>query len=281
MSSPDPRERVGIVGLGLMGGSVARALRRREPAPRVTAFTRNQGDAREALDAGILDGIAQTPEDAVRDQDVVVYATPLRATLDLMAAHAEGWGDAAVTDVVSLKEPLLRQAQEQGFAGSYVGAHPMVGGTETGFGASVGDLFVGRTVWIVHGDAKEDHVDRVDGLWSSLGARTHEVKASEHDRFMVWSSHLPQLVATALARVMASQGLDVADLGPGGLDMTRLAMSSSDMWRDLLEVSALEDARALEALGQELDAMRAALTDEREEVIGAMMDQIRTWRRDG
>ena len=281
MSSADARRRVGIVGLGLMGGSLARALKQLEPAPRVTAFTLNPADARAALDAGILDGIAEAAQDAVRDQDIVIYATPLGATLDLMTAHAQEWGDASVTDMVSLKVPLLRRAREQGFADSYVGAHPMVGGTAAGFGASRGSLFVDRTVWLVDGDAEEDHVERVDGLWRSLGARTRPVEASEHDRLMVWSSHLPQLVATAVARVMAARGLDVADLGPGGMDVTRLAQSSSDMWGDLLQESAEQDAEALEALGRELDGIRAALTGARVEDVGAMMDQILTWRREG
>ena len=281
MGSADPRERVGIVGLGLMGGSVARALRRLEPAPRVTAFTKDPEGAREVLDAGILEAIVETPGDAVRDQDVVVYATPLGVTLELMATHAGWWGDAAVTDVVSLKEPLLRQAREQGFAASYVGAHPMVGGTGSGFRASVEDLFVDHTVWVVRGDAEDDCVERVDAFWRSLGARTRPVEAAEHDRLMVWASHLPQLVATALARVMAAQGLEVADLGPGGLEMTRLAMSSSEMWRDLMTVSADQDAPALETLEEELDAMRAALGGGDVEGVGAMMDQIRTWRLDG
>jgi len=278
MSSVDPRPRVGIVGLGLMGGSLARALRRREGDARVTAFTNDPDEAREALEAGIIDVVAETSEDAVNDHDIVVYATPLGVTLELMESHARWWGRAAVTDVVSLKEPLLRQARERGYAASYVGAHPMVGGTGSGFAASVDGLFVDRAVWIVRGDADEDRVEHVEDLWRSLGARTLSIEASEHDRLMVWASHLPQLMATALARVMAAQGLAAMDLGPGGLDMTRLAKSSSSMWRDLLDVVADQDVSALEAVERELAAMRAALRAGRVDEVGTMMDQVRSWR---
>ncbi len=278
MSSPDPRQRVGIVGLGLVGGSVARSLKALDPAPRITGFTEDPEDARAAVNAGILDIVAEAPDDAVADQDLVIYATPLGATLELMATHSGLWGEAAVTDVVGLKAPLLDQARERGFANAYVGAHPMVGGTGSGFAASADDLFVDRTVWVVRGDAEAQRVERVEDLWLRMGARIKPIEAVDHDELMVWASHLPQLMAMTLARVMTAQGLDVTDLGTGGLDMTRLAMSSSDMWRDLLEVSADRDAFALEALEQELAAIRAVLGAGDIDAVGAMMDQVRTWR---
>jgi prephenate dehydrogenase len=278
MSSGDPRQRVGIVGLGLVGGSVARSLKALDPAPRITGFTKDPEDARTALHEGILDVVAEAPDDAVRDQDVVIYATPLGATLELMATHSGLWGEAAVTDVVGLKKQLLDQARKRGFADVYVGAHPMVGGTGSGFAASVDDLFVDRTVWVVRGDAEAQQVERVEGLWRHLGARIKPIEAADHDELMVWASHLPQLMATALARVMIARGLEVTDLGTGGLDMTRLAMSSSDMWRDLLEVSADRGAVALEALEQELAALRAVLGAGDLDAIGAVMDQVSTWR---
>ncbi len=279
MSPTDPRQRVGIVGLGLMGGSVARSLKALDSAPRITAYTKAPEDAGAALRAGIVDAVAETPGDAVRDQDLVVYATPLGVTLGLMATHWESWGDAAVTDVVGLKEPLLHQARERGFSDVYVGAHPMVGGTGSGFTASIEGLFVDRTVWVVHGDAEEQHVERVEGLWRSLAARVRPIEAADHDSLMVWASYLPQLVATALARVMAGQGLAVTDLGSGGLEMTRLAMSSSDMWRDLLDASSDRDAAGLKAFEQELTSLCASLGAGDLDAVGTMMDQGRTWRK--
>ncbi len=281
MSSVEPRQRVGIVGLGLMGGSVARSLRALEHPPRVTAFSNDPDDVRAALDAGIIDVKAETSEDAVADQDVLIYATPLGATLDLMRAHSALWGDAAVTDLVGLKEPILALAREQGFSDVYVGAHPMAGGTGSGFACSADDLFVDRTVWIVLADAEEQRSECVETLWRSLGARIKRIGASDHDRLMAWASHVPQLMATALARVLAARGLEVGDLGPGGLDMTRLAISASETWRDLLDVSADRDAAGLEALEQELAALRATLSAGDLDAVGAMMDQARTWREGG
>jgi prephenate dehydrogenase len=229
----------------------------------------------------VIDQVSETPEDAVRDRDLVVYAAPLSATLELMEAHAATWGDAAVTDVVSLKRPLLERARERGFAARYVGAHPMVGGTGTGFRASVDDLFVDRPVWLTPGDAGADAVERVEGLWRSLGARTRTIDASDHDARMAWVSHLPQLLATALASVVAEQGFEAAELGPGGRDMTRLAASSWDMWRDLVEASRELDVGALEALERELATMRETLASGRWDELGKLIDRMRTWRGRG
>jgi len=280
MASADLPRRVGIVGLGLMGGSVARALKALDPPPRIVGFTRDASDAQTAVREGIIDQVAADPAEAVVDQDLVVYAAPLRVVVDLMATHGELTGDAMITDVVGLKGPLLEQARASGFADRYVGAHPMVGGTGSGFSTSTEGLFVDRTVWMVAGDASEDRVEYVTNLWRSLGARTRAITAAEHDRSMVWASHLPQLVATALARVLSAQGLEASDLGAGGLDMTRLAMSSSEMWNDLLEASGASDAMALGALQDELTLMQLALKQGGGEAVGDMMDQIRTWRED-
>ena len=277
MRSADPPARVGIVGLGLMGGSVARALAKLDPRPRVTAYARDPEDSRRARDAGVVDAVAATSDEAVGDQDVVLYAAPLGATGEMMAAHAGLWGDASVTDLASLKHPLLRRARERGYAARYVGAHPMAGGTGSGFSASLEDAFVGRSVWIVSGDADPRHVARIRDFWASIGARLRPVGAREHDRIMAWASHLPQLLATALARTMAAQGVETADLGPGGRDMTRLAMSSPRMWRDLLGASAGPDARALEALVGELEAMRRALEAGDVGALGSTMEEARRW----
>ena len=131
-------ERVGIVGLGLIGGSLARALHVLDHGPRIVAFNRNRDDADRALADGVIDAVAGTVEEAVEGQDLVVYATPLDVAREMMRAHSEGWGDATVTDVAGLKEPLLRETGELGFAAQFVGSHPMAGGTASGYEALIG-----------------------------------------------------------------------------------------------------------------------------------------------
>ena len=273
-------DRVGIVGLGLMGGSFAWALRRLPEAPRVAAYTRDREEAVRALEERAIDTVAETPDEAASGQDLVLYATPFGVTGDLMSAHRDLWGDATVTDVASLKAPLLERARRDEYASRYVGSHPMAGSAESGFEAATGDLFVDEAVWVIQGDATGDRTAAVESLWTSIGSRVRTVDADVHDHVMVWASHLPQMLATILARTLKGQGLHSTDLGPGGRDMTRLAESSPELWRDLFEASGEADSGALEAVRGEIEAMTAALIGGSYEDIAEMMHGTRRWRRD-
>lgn len=273
-------ERVGIVGLGLIGGSLARALHLLDGGPRIVAFNRSREDAERALDDGSIDEVAGTAEEAVEGQDLVVYATPLNVARDMMRDHAEGWGDATVTDVVGLKEPMLREARALGVASQFVGSHPLAGGTASGYEASSADLFSGKTVFVCGGEAGGDRIEAVGSMWQALGARVRPIDAGAHDRLMVWASHLPQLISNVVARAMADAGLTVSDLGPGGRDVTRLAESSPEMWSELLDEAGEENLRAIESVRRGLDAVRAALSKRSLDEVADLMRTTREWRQE-
>ena len=271
-------ERVGIVGLGLIGGSLARALRLLDDGPRIVAFNRTRDGAERALADGVIDAVAAAPEEAVEGQDLVVYATPLDVALEMMRAHAGGWGDATITDVVGLKEPVLREAQTLGVASQFVGSHPFAGGTASGYDASSADLFSGETVFVCGGEAEGERIEAVQSMWQSLGARIRLIDADAHDRLMVWASHLPQLISNVVARAMAEAGLTASDLGPGGRDLTRLAQSSPEMWTGLLGEASEENLRAIESVRSGLDGVSATLSRHSLEEVAQLMRVTREWR---
>ena len=273
-------ERVGIVGLGLMGGSLARALHVLDHGPRIVAFNRNRDDADRALADGVIDAVAGTVEEAVEGQDLVVYATPLDVAREMMRAHSEGWGDATVTDVAGLKEPLLRETGELGFAAQFVGSHPMTGGTASGYEASSADLFSGETVFVCGGEAESERIGAVQSMWKAMGARVRPIDADDHDRLMVWASHLPQLISNVVAGAMAEAGLSVKDLGPGGRDLTRLAESSPEVWTSLLDGASEENLRAIESVQSGLDILRAALSEGSLDEVAELMRATREWRKE-
>jgi len=274
-------ERVGIVGLGLIGGSLARALRRTDKAPRVVAFNRSRDAAERALADGVIDAVADTAGEAAEGQDLVVYATPLDVALEMMRAHSGEWGDATVTDVVGLKGQLLREAEKLGFAARFVGSHPMAGGTATGYGASTADLFSGETVFVCGGKAEGERIKAVESMWQALGARLRPIDAEAHDRLMVWASHLPQLISNVVARAMAGAGLAVSDLGPGGRDLTRLAESSPEMWTGLFDQASEENVLAIDSVQAGLAAVRTALAESSKEEIAELMRATQEWRVGG
>lgn len=277
-SAPLP-ETVGIVGLGLIGGSLARSLKEARDSPRIVASSLD-GDALDrALEEEIVDRVSRDPADVAATAMVVVYATPLDVTLDLLEAHRSVWNhEAVLTDVVSLKEPVARAVRKVGAAERWVGAHPMAGSEESGFGASRSDLFRGARVYLTRVGAGEEEVRTVEELWARTGAEVRWTDPVEHDRRMVWASHLPQLVANALAATLDEAGIGPDELGPGGRDMTRLAGSSPELWKGLLEAGGEREGEGLRAIMDELERLRKLLGSRSIDRVIEYMERTRRWR---
>lgn len=272
---------IAVVGLGLMGGSLARSLKELPAPPTVVGYATSEADVSAARTAEAVDRVAESEAEALEEADLVVYAVPLSALLESIPGQGELLGDdTVVTDVASLLEPVVSTVRESsGVADRWVAAHPLVGGEGSGFGASRVGLYRGASVWLADDTGDDDARATVRGMWERLGATPRTVAASEHDRQMVWASHLPQLVSNALARALEGAGIEPEELGPGGRDMTRLAASSPAMWRDLIRQAAARDAAALHVVAGELQALAAALESGRFEAVVEAMEATRRWRR--
>lgn len=278
-TGPFPFRRVGVVGLGLLGGSLARALKRLTPAPYVRALSREAFDLQAARESGVVDHATMDPAGFPEELDLVVYCTPLEATLRLLETHRDWFSSTAlVTDVVSLKVPVLEKARALELHPVFVGSHPMAGGEGTGFQASRDGLFAGARVWTVEEGASVRAVEGIQGLWTALGGVVHSIEAREHDRLMAWTSHLPQLTATALASAMDDAGLGWQDLGPGGRDTMRLAGSGPEMWGDLLRYAPPDLLTALQAAEGHLARVRSALQEGKVEEVARLMERTREWK---
>jgi len=240
---------VAILGLGLVGGSLARALS--AGGYRVIGHDRPRV-LRQALAARAIAVAARSVPLAVADADVVVLAASPRTNRRLLSqvARAARLG-ATLTDVGSVKRGICGDARRHGLT-RFVGGHPMAGREASGFAASKPDLFVGRG-WILAPDAATAPgvLRAMRGLVRAVGARPVVMAAAEHDRAVAFLSHVPQVVAWALfgaARSdrVAARHLDVA--GPAFRDMTRLARSPRRMWREILGENRREVNAALRAL---------------------------------
>ncbi len=272
---------VAVVGLGVMGGSVAKAMARRAPGVPVFGV---EPDA-ECAWAAERDGVrvvGDLGECSVKG-GVVVFAAPLDETVALVRETAAVWSEAALaTDVASLKVPVLAAVRRGGGDDVFVGAHPMCGSERSGYAAARADLFEGGDVWLCPGDGggpagAGSAVDRASAFWRLLGARPGTIAADRHDRMMAWASHLPQLLANALAVALDEAGLDRDILGPGGTDMTRLAGSSAEVWSPLLAAAAAEDARALRSAEAHIATIRRALEGGDMTLIEGIMKRGNRW----
>lgn len=234
-----------IAGLGLIGGSLARALTR--AGWRVIGFDR-ASVMRRALRARAVAATGRDLASAVRGAHVVVLAAPPKANVRLLRQLAGCVSrGVVVTDVCSVKRSICREAERLGLLG-FVGGHPMAGASVSGFAASSAELFRGRT-WILVPGPSRRAVAMVRRLVRAVGAEPVSVSdAARHDRAMAFLSHLPQLVSWALLKAAQSDPVAARHLalaGPGFSEMTRLASSPPSLWREILHENRDEMARCL------------------------------------
>jgi len=248
------RPHVAIVGLGLVGGSLARALT--AAGYTVTGIDWPLVVRRALRTRAISRGATRTEKGAAAD--VVVLAAPPATNLRLLRRLAKvARPGLVITDVSSVKGDIVREASRLGLDG-FVGGHPMAGTEKQGFSASSAGLFRGAAWWIVPApSARATRVVR--SIVRAAGARPLTTDAAAHDRTMAFLSHVPQVVAWALleaARGDAVARRHVRRAGPGFRGMTRLARSPRALWRDILAANRVEVRRALGALVRRLERTR-------------------------
>lgn len=268
-------ERVLVAGVGLIGGSWALALKRAGFTGEVVGFDNGEVVER-ARERGVIDaGRAGLPEPGdVRARDLVVLATPVGAAVDLVSRWEGGLPEGAVmTDVGSTKRAVCVAARR--LRSTFVGGHPMAGSERSGVDAARADLFEGATYFLVASECEER--DRVAEAVLGLGATPAIVEADEHDRRVALGSHLPQLVATALASVLANE-IESPAGGAGLDDMTRLAASSWSVWGDILRTNADVLAEPLGALIAELANLRESLGEGDERALEELFRRANAFR---
>jgi len=241
-----PFRSVGIAGLGLIGASIALAVRRAWPGVAVVGVDRPEV-TEAALRGGIVT-IAVEDVTALDGVELVVLAAPVPEITKLIQSAGDAGLEMLVTDVGSTKRQIMADAAAANLR--FVGGHPIAGAAAAGLSNARADLFVNREWLIVPGGALDSDVSALEQLARGLGALPRRIDADVHDRVMAYVSHLPQLLATALMTAAGSAvGRDSLSMaGPGFADMTRLAASPLDIWRGILGTNADYIGEALQAL---------------------------------
>ncbi len=293
--------RVAIVGCGLIGGSVAAALRARGLCSALVGYS--PADGEQALALGLVDTLAPTLEAAIAGADLVVLAAPVSVNAGLMPAIAPVLGARAVlTDVSSVKANVVAAARNGLGArrARFVASHPIAGAETSGPAAASATLFEGRTAILSPmADADPDAVDVVRRLWRALGASTRVLDVDEHDRVYALVSHWPHAVAFGLARSVAgalSAGASSAGvrsgaapgeafqsdalIGAGLRDTTRIAASDPALWADILLQNAAPVLSAARAFGEEIGRLERAISQGDRETLVALITDAARWRRD-
>ncbi len=251
--------RLAVVGLGLLGGSAAKAARQRGVAREVVAVGRRLESLTPALSDGVVDRVTTDLTEGVAGADFVVLATPVTTAEGLLPKLWEAATEGAViTDVGSTKSSIVRCAEKMAAERSlaFVGSHPMAGSELSGYGAARADLFDGALVIVTPTERTDSlALKRVTEFWEALGARVAKLDPDEHDHAVAAVSHLPHLAAYALVDAVARLNPGFFAVAARGFkDTTRIGASDARVWREIFLSN-----RA--ALGEVLAAFRASLAE--------------------
>jgi prephenate dehydrogenase len=249
-----------IFGVGLIGGSVALALKKAGYSTQIVGVGRSQESLQAALDLGVIDVATSNVAEAIKDADMILIAAPVAQTPSILSAikpHLSA--QTIITDAGSTKSDVLQYAHDilGECSHQFIGGHPIAGAEKSGVSAATADLFLGKNVVLTPTPQANIHeVSRVAKLWQDCGAKVSEMSAETHDSIFAAVSHLPHLLAFALVDEIASR-TNAAQLfgfaASGFRDFTRIAGSHPEMWRDISLANK-------EALLNEISAYQAELS---------------------
>ena len=280
--------KVGIIGLGLIGGSIAVDLRRRGHAHEMLGVEADQVNAAAALRIGLVDKVTDLDE-CLSESDMVVLAVPVGAAVRLLprildSFDAVGSAEKIVIDVCSTKEHLARCVRYHPCRRQYVATHPMAGTEYSGPWAAMSGLFDGHACIIC--DAEEsapNAVRRVEELYDVLNMRMIYMSSSSHDVHAAYVSHISHVSSFALALTVLDKEKDekhIFDLASGGFSSTvRLAKSSSEMWTPILSQNRENVLHVMDTYIEKMNAFRQAIADGDEDAVRGLIEEANRIRR--
>lgn len=274
-----------IIGVGLIGGSLARAVRNTGNYAEIIGCGRNADNLKKAVELGVIDRYEQDPVLAVKEADIIVVAVPLGAMAEVLEQIAGHVSDTAViTDVGSAKESVVNDARQTlGKAiNRFVPGHPIAGTEESGVEASFAELFQGRRVILTPtNDTLSEATECIRQLWMQAGAKVQNMRADHHDEVLAATSHLPHVLAYVLVDTLArmSERDEIFEYAAGGFrDFTRIASSDPSLWRDICQANRHALLDMLERYQKDLQEVSTALQNEEYESLLKVFTQAKQAR---
>lgn len=274
-----------IIGLGLIGGSFARALRAADAVGVIHGYDPDPAQCQAACTLGVIDHVTTSAAEAVHEADVVVLAVPVLRTAEALAAVLPALkAGAIVTDVGSTKQSVLADVQQVcgTVPGWFVAAHPIAGTEKSGVAASLAGLFRGKRL-ILTPHAAQDAIAlaTVRSLWQATGARVVEMEAGRHDAIFAATSHLPHVLAYSFVELLADRAESeeiFSNAGGGFRDFTRIASSSPEMWHDIVRANASEVLQLLKAQIAQLQQIQQLIEQEQWAALKGRFERARVAR---
>ncbi len=273
-------QHVTIIGVGLLGGSIALALRKRFPDIEIAGVGRRLSSLRAAKRVGAIDSSHLDTYEVVAKSDLVFLATPVCAFENILRQikpHLKP--DAIVTDAGSTKAEVVRIAEKVlGRGGPFVGSHPMAGSEQKGPAFARADLLADALCVITPtANTPPSLVRKVEKIWKLLGMRTKKMSPADHDQAVASVSHLPHMLASMLVEIPRDEDFAIASTGLR--DMTRLAAGDPEMWRDIIATNPKPLLTTLAKMRKQIDRLEKLIKQGNPKTIQKMLDQAKA-RRD-
>ena len=276
-----------IIGLGLMGGSVAKALKNKNPDISISAFDHNNSALDLALDVGIIDQKISTLEEINQltsdDADIIIIAVPVIESLKVFdAINGLFNSEITITDTASAKL-LISNHLEENYSSptNIILSHPMAGSHNTGVGYADEAMFSNKKVLITELLNPKDHCMKlVTNLWEGLGAVVFKIDPIRHDEIMSYASHLPHVISYAvLNSIMKNANKDITTFSAGGLkDFVRIAGSDPKMWTDIFLSNKQSILKAIDAYKDSLDEIKELVESENEKELQDLLGSIKEYK---
>jgi prephenate dehydrogenase len=276
-----------IIGLGLMGGSVAKALKNKNPEIVISAFDHNDSALDLALDVGIIDKKISTLEEInklePKDVDIIIIAVPVIESLKVFdAINGLFNSDITITDTASAKS-LISDHLEENYSSptNIILSHPMAGSHNTGVGYADEAMFNNKKVLITELLNPKDHcLQLVTNLWESLGAAVFKIDPIKHDEIMSYASHLPHVISYAvLNSIMKNPNENITTFSAGGLkDFVRIGGSDPKMWTDIFISNKDSILKAINAYKDSLDELSMLLEADNEKSLQDLLTTIKEYK---
>src|SRR3990172_6000041 len=258
-------EKITVLGVGLIGASFSLAMKKAGLCGKVTGFGRNRENLKKAAERGIIDSFEADPASACAGSDLVLFSTPVGSFLDLARQASSSFKKGAiVTDAGSVKGGLVYEMEKMLPEGVYyIGAHPIAGSDRSGLDSARSDLFRNARCILTPTERSDPGaLGKVMEMWRSLGSVVMTLGPEEHDRIYASVSHMPHMIAYALVNTVAD--VDPSYLGFSGQgfrDMTRIASSSPELWRDICPLNRENLMEMLTLFQKKLDSLGRYLRD--------------------
>ena len=276
-----------IIGLGLMGGSVAKALKNNNPNIFISAYDHNDSALELALDVGIIDKKIETLEEInllkSSDVDIIIIAVPVIESLKVFDSISDLFNsDITITDTASAKL-LIHNHLEDNYQSpsNIILSHPMAGSHNTGVGYADEAMFNNKKVLVTELSAvNKKCLEAVNILWESLGANVFTIDSKEHDEIMSYASHLPHVISYAvLNSMMKNSNKNITTFSAGGLkDFVRIGGSDRKMWTDIFLSNKDSILKAIEAHKQSLNEIKQLLEQDNDETLQDFLSSIKEYK---